>query len=322
MREARVRSLYWLSALWLSPLAAQQQISDPDFDASVQTPAYASNGPTVAIDEAHGNFHTADGRYKPFAELLRSDGYRVLAFNSMFDARSFDGIDVLVISNARNLPAIEKGDISQPAFTEAEADVIRDWVKGGGSLFLIADHAPFGQAAQNLAQRFKIEMGKGFVFDREKNELTTTLDFSGDNRLLGDHSITRGRGASEAISHITTFTGQSLSVPAGAIPLMKLSDTAREAATPDDLNAENAAAQSSGATQFGLRSTQLAGRAQGIATTFGMGRLVVLGEAAMLSAQIATFADGGVAKAGMNVPGNDNRQFALNALHWLSRLID
>jgi hypothetical protein len=53
-----------------------------------------------------------------------------------------------------------------------------------------------------------------------------------------------------------------------------------------------------------------------------MGRLVVLGEAAMLSAQIATFADGSVAKAGMNVPGNDNRQFALNALHWLSGLVD
>ena len=25
------------------------------------------------IDEAHRNFHTADGRYRPFAELLRSD---------------------------------------------------------------------------------------------------------------------------------------------------------------------------------------------------------------------------------------------------------
>jgi hypothetical protein len=53
-----------------------------------------------------------------------------------------------------------------------------------------------------------------------------------------------------------------------------------------------------------------------------MGRIVVLGEAAMLSAQIATFPDGSAVKAGMNVAGNDNRQFALNALHWLSGLID
>jgi hypothetical protein len=322
VRESSVRSLSWLAALWLSPLAAQQQISDPDFDASVETPAYASNGPTVAIDEAHGNFHTADGRYKPFADLLRSDGYKVLAFNSTFDARSLAAIDVLVISNARNLPAIQKGDISQPAFTEAEAGVIRGWVEGGGSLLLIADHAPFGQAAQSLAQRFGVGMGKGFAFDRENGELTTTFAFSRDNRLLGDHPITRGRGAAETVSNVTAFTGQSLSVPAGAVPLMKFGDTAREAATPDDVNAENAAAESPGATQFGSRSTPLAGRAQGIAMTIGMGRLVVLGEAAMLSAQIATFADGSVAKAGMNVPGNDNRQFALNALHWLSGLVD
>jgi hypothetical protein len=45
---------------------------------------------------------------------------------------------------------------------------------------------------------------------------------------------------------------------------------------------------------------------------------VVQGEAAMLSAQIAgpeKF------KMGMNVPGNDNRQYALNVMHWLSGLL-
>jgi hypothetical protein len=320
-RRSTVRALWWLAPLWSSPLIAQQ-VSDPDFDASVETPAYTSAGPTVAIDEAHGNFHTADGRYKPFADLLRSDGYKVLAFTSTFDARSLGGIDVLVISNARNLPAVQRGDISQPAFTNAEIDAVRAWVEGGGALLLIADHAPFGQAAESLAQRFGIAMGKGYAFDRANGELTTTLAFSRDNRLLGDHPITRGRGASEAVSRLTTFTGQSLSVPTGATPLIKMSDSAREAATPDDLNAENAAAQNSGSTQVGARSTSVAGRAQGLATTIGMGRIVVLGEAAMLSAQIASFPDGSVVKAGMNVPGNDNRQFALNALHWLSGLID
>ena len=77
-----------------------------------------------------------------------------------------------------------------------------------------------------------------------------------------------------------------------------------------------------GSTQLGSRSASLAGRAQGLAMTVGNGKIVVLGEAAMLSAQIASFPDGSVVKAGMNVPGNDNRQFALNALHWLSGLID
>src|SRR5205085_11171475 len=61
-----------------------------------------------------------------------------------------------------------------------------------------------------------------------------------------------------------------------------------------------------------------AGRAQGIAFSFGKGRVVVLGEAAMLSAQLA--GPNGM-KFGMNRPGIDNRQLALNIVHWLSGLL-
>jgi hypothetical protein len=60
------------------------------------------------------------------------------------------------------------------------------------------------------------------------------------------------------------------------------------------------------------------GRAQGVAMKFGKGRVVVLGEAAMLTAQL-----GGPNKTpfGMNRPGTDDRQLALNIMHWLSKLI-
>ena len=66
------------------------------------------------------------------------------------------------------------------------------------------------------------------------------------------------------------------------------------------------------------RRRPAAGRSQGLAFTLGRGRVVVLGEAAMLSAQI-----GGPQrfKMGMTVPGNDDRQFALNVLHWLTRVL-
>jgi hypothetical protein len=103
---------------------------------------------------------------------------------------------------------------------------------------------------------------------------------------------------------------------------MKLGDTAREAASTDDLDAEDEAAESPGSAQLGSRSASVAARAQGIAMTYGMGRVVVLGEAAILSAQVARFPDGREIKMGMNVPGNDNRRFALNVVHWLSRLGD
>jgi hypothetical protein len=61
-----------------------------------------------------------------------------------------------------------------------------------------------------------------------------------------------------------------------------------------------------------------AGRAQGIAMKFGKGRVIILGEAGMLSAQI--IASKGI-RFGMNRPGIDNRQLALNIMHWLSGLL-
>jgi hypothetical protein len=146
--------------------AAQQQIVDPGFRGTVEKPAYPGGGPTVAIDEAHSNFHTAAGQYAPFVALLRSDGYRVVASTREFDMAALGGIDVLVIANARNLTALRAGDISKPAFTDQECDVVRDWVRAGGSLLLIADHAPYGNAADSLAQRFGIVMGKGWAFDQ------------------------------------------------------------------------------------------------------------------------------------------------------------
>jgi len=48
-------------------------------------------------------------------------------------------------------------------------------------------------------------------------------------------------------------------------------------------------------------------------------RVIIMGEAAMLSAQVIN----GLSqlKFGMNRPGTDNRQLALNIMHWLSRLL-
>src|SRR5688572_30936288 len=98
---ASLRSFVTLFAAAAATAAlAQSQISDPQFDARVERPAYRERGPTVRIDEAHGNFHTSTGRYEPFARLLRNDGYRVLSGTQPFTRRGLRGVDVLVISNA------------------------------------------------------------------------------------------------------------------------------------------------------------------------------------------------------------------------------
>jgi hypothetical protein len=158
--------LILVSVLLLSiPTLSQQQEADLTFDASVKNPAYTTTHPKVLFDEAHFNFHTAGGRYKPFADMVTNDGYRVTSNKEKFAAQSLNGFDVLVIANAG---AAQQGsaDRSKPAFTDAECDAVREWVRGGGALLLIADHAPAGAAAAILASRFDVDMSKGFTADR------------------------------------------------------------------------------------------------------------------------------------------------------------
>ncbi|HEV2837428.1 MAG TPA: hypothetical protein VGW58_19055, partial [Pyrinomonadaceae bacterium] len=172
------------------------------------------------------------------------------------------------------------------------------------ALLLIADHYPVGEAAGILAKRFGVDMSNAFTDDPANYDpQLQDILFSRTNKLLVDHAITRGRNESERINRIVTFTGQSLTGPKGSVAFLKLADTAVDALPPD-------------------RKTKVsaAGRAQGIALKLGKGRVVVMGEAAMLTAQLA-----GPNKApfgGLNVRSIDNRQLALNIMHWLSKVLN
>lgn len=305
---------------------ACQQVADPDFKPTVANPAYTENGPVVAIDEAHKNFHTADDRFKPFADLLRADGFQVVANDKPFSRDALQGISILVIANAGVPSSADKVD---PAFTNAECEAVRAWIESGGSLLFIADHAPFGSAAENLGKQLGVEMGKGWVFDRNAaGNFSTQLVFSLENNSLGDHSLLRGRDETEQIKTIRAFTGQSLSVPEGAVSLLRLSDNACEAADQKELGA--AAEASELAKDKPLREStaghavSVAGRSQGLVMELGKGRVAIMGEAAMFSAQVATLNDGNQQrqiKIGMNVEGYDNQQFALNLVRWLARVL-
>jgi hypothetical protein len=96
-----------------------------------------------------------------------------------------------------------------------------------------------------------------------------------------------------------TFTGQSLSVPAGATAVLRMAD--------DSYDWES-------------RSVRHPARrhAQAVAMNFGKGKVLILGEAGLLSAQVDPLGF----KMGMNAKGNDDRQFALNAFHWLSGVLE
>lgn len=285
------------SVNWKGTVAVRQvpgQQADPDFDVSVARPAYKKRHPKVLFDEAHNNFDTSSGLYKPFADLIAKDGYVLIPNTLKFSALSLKGYEILIVVNAAG-PQGRRGD---PAFTDEECDAVREWVRGGGSLLFIADHAPFGAAAEILAKRFGVEMSKAYTDDPgSKDRVLGDITFSAENKLLGEGRVTRGRSEKERTAKVVTFTGQSLKGPQGSDTLLTLPASAVDT--------------------FPDKSVTAAGRAQGLSIRFGGGRVIVLGEAGMLTAQI----DSDGRKFGMNYPGTDNKQFALNIMHWLSRLL-
>ena len=283
------------------------QRADYGWDPAISAPVFTAEHPRVLFDEGHNNASSAGvaGRYWPFARLLRADGYSVERGKKRFTSGVLEGVRVLVIANASgapkpqlfglNVPIPTEKKRSDPAFNTDEIDAIRSWVEQGGSLLLIADHAPFGEAAADLSAAFGVTMHKGFV--EIPHESSDPLLFSRENGRLGDHLIVKGIGDGTAVRRVMTYTGQSLDGPVTATVLLRLPATAVEAVPEGDSLVERPS-----------------GPAQGIAQEFGKGRMVVLGEGGMVTAQVNRRVP-----YGMNTPDNDNRQFLRNIMCWLAR---
>lgn len=301
-----MKRILWFCLIWI---ACNDQKADMSYDTTVKHPSYVSSHPRVFFDEAHKNFHTSTGRYAPFLNLIRNDGYEITANKEPFSAKTLANYKILVISNAKGMK--EK---YEAAFTEEECGAVKAWVESGGSLLLIADHYPMGSAAQPLASRFGVTMGNGSVEDSMHFEGNTQykdqLVFTRDNTLLKSHPITNGRNADEMINKVVAFTGQSLKANGEAQIILKLSPTAMET-VPDSIWHADGNTYTRFQGPFPINNCSM-----GLAMNVGKGRVVILGEAACLTAQVD-----GTGKFGMNVPGNDNRQFALNIMHWLSGLL-
>ena len=301
--------LGWIVSAWAGAACAQQ-VADMDFVPPVGPAAFgAGRGPRLCIDAAHHNFHTADGRYKPFAALLERDGYRVDSNTAPFSAETLRGVDILVISNALAAQNTEDWFLPTPsAFDSAEIAAVESWVRAGGALLLIADHMPFPGAASDLAARFGVFLHNGFAVGPDDDAGPVT--FSRSNNGLADHAITRGRSDAERVDTVVSFTGQAFRAAPGTslTPLLTLGP-AMVLLLPEE------------AWQFSKRTPRVpaAGYLQGAVLQHGRGRVAVFGEAAMFSAQL-----GGPQQKpmGMNHPdARQNGQFLLNVVHWLSGLL-
>lgn len=281
------------------------QSADNDFDVTVEKPAFKENKPIILFDEGHNNFHTTKGLYQPFANLVRNDGYELRTLTTPVTAKVLSSASIYVIANAKG-----KGDLNDtPAFTEDETEIIKNWVIDGGSLMLIADHFPFGSAVENLGYRLGIEFQKGLVqdsmyYDKKSND-HSQLEFSKENKLLTEHAITKG------ISKVITFTGQSIKCKdTSSVSFLTLSDAAYDM-TPNTKVTKDGDDTRVEVTYDNPQSAKE--RSQGIALKLGKGKIVCLGEAAMLTAQKNRDNN----KVGMNY-NSDNKKLALNIMHWLT----
>ena len=289
-------------------ISFSQQVADTLYQVEIENKMYPNgNGKVIHIDEAHNNFHTKDGRYFTFAQLLRSDGYRIEANQEKLNQPALTNIEILVIANA--LPDNLSRPIVAPtnsAFSKSEIRYIKKWVKKGGSLFIIADHMPFAGAASELAKTFGFEFYDSFIMN---DSLSGIIDFDKTKGNLFDHSITSGRSKGEEVNHIRSFTGQGFKIPKKATSILNL-DNSLTVHLVDTMWVFNEKVNKISAEKL----------SQGAILKFGKGKIVVFGEAAMFSAQLA---GPNQIKVGMNADdAKENHQLLLNIIHWLDNKLD
>jgi hypothetical protein len=240
------------------------------------------------------------------ANILELDGFQTGAFTSEFTRESLKQCNILVIANAIPESSVEKWEApTASAFSPDEIRALEKWVRKGGKLFLIADHMPFGGAAKDLAAAFGFTFYDSFA-GNEKTQSNTELFLKSDGSLSKNILTERSDRFFEADS-VATFTGQVFEIPDDAHSILNCGE-GWISLLPEI------------AWQFEEDTEKLdsEGWSQGAYMEYGKGRLVVFGEAAMFSAQIAELPDRSF-NAGMNHPtrGNHNYKLLLNIIRWL-----
>ncbi|MFC1492729.1 hypothetical protein ACFL6O_02120 [candidate division KSB1 bacterium] len=294
----KILILFGISLVLFVSCSQDYQISDDDFTYIIEEPAYTEgSGPVVLVDAAHNNFHTIDGRYSPFAKLLRSDGYIVKSGTVEITPELLNSCRIFVTSVAMPIAG-------GSAYTNEEIVTLKDWVEKGGSLFLITDHHPDVPAVVKLADAFGVELNNGYALEGNPNVPKPIL-FSREDNTLREHPITVGTNENERISFVATFTGCAFKADPRYSPILVFRSGAVSWMPEEDWTFD-----------AGTEKVNIGGWYQGAAAGIGKGRIAVFGEAAMFTAQL--FGRERV-PSGLNSPEAEyNAQFLLNIMHWLS----
>jgi len=299
----------WLFFAWRS---AHRTVADSSYEPASRKPLFSEPRPLLLFDEAHRNHHRVSGTYQPFARLATAAGITVRPLSEGPRAQNLESAAALMIVTAQG-PS-DPG--SQTAFTAQDIGAIRGFVAAGGGLILVVDHYPFADAAHDLAGAFGVQLARGMIVDAEHADRSagddSQLVFSRANRLLASHAITDGPGDGK-VGSVVVFTGVSMSVPPGATGLLLTGAGAKELVPSVE-------EQESGGKRLTIvkyeESRPAGGEAMAIALEHGRGRVVILGDSAMLTAQYDRKTS---RRYGLSSPGFDNERFAWNLLRWVVR---
>lgn len=282
------------------PSPQNEVIADTTYDVSVTKPICNQNCPVIWFDEAHDNYHTASGRYKPLANLLANDGFKIVKGITPITKQTLKKVNVVIIAAPGRM-------------TNEEILILNDWIKQGGSLFTVTDHNDynFDGLLESLGvgtpeTEYTEDPLHARVLEDGVTKNPRHIVFSEKDNLLGKHPIIKGRNDSERVKVVKTFSGRTIIAPPGSTILLRISESA-----VDYLTIETALRT----VEASVAVKCMGERVYGVAFTLGKGKVVVVSEAAMLTAQIWT---DGTPAAGMNTPGSDNKQFALNIIRWLT----
>ncbi len=300
------------------------------FDPQVADPAFPTGkGPRVLFDSAHFNF---DMDMSAFFELLRKDGFRVSFQKKPWTPAFLEQADLFVISGPITVSRdtlYAKGndhywwsDEGRPeALTSDEVLTVVRWVRAGGNLLVIVDHAPAPAASRRLLEALGVDARNSMTWDggrRPPGYTYAAVDarrasfilFSREYGSIGEHAILRGRNVKEKVDRVATYVGTSLSGPLGSTPLLLLS--------PDSFDYWKDPPERGGAEH----RVSAAGRSQAVAFSLDKGRVVVVSEFSPFQARWGGSGDPeGKIGAGMAYAGAQDQQFVTNIVRWLGRVL-
>jgi uncharacterized protein (DUF2249 family) len=245
----------------------------------------------------------------PLIEVLKKDGYRIKPLNDSISKLTLDKSKILIIIGALHKTNIGKWKLPTPsALSENEILELLNWIDEGGSLLLVADHMPFPGAISKLSYHLGVEWFNGFVIDSINWGMST---FTKRDSTLSNHPLLNGRNKTEKVNSVETYYGSGFKLMDSTITGLFSFDN------PDIVSYQTKEAWKMYPDTPIIPSDQLF---QAAVMKRGQGRVAFIGEASLFSAQLV---GKNRTPVGINFENdNQNLQFVLNLLHWLSGVID